>query len=154
MQEKKVYRSRISGLLAGILLAIYTFSAMQMFANKIIAGAMVLAVTFLFVGLLLSGIHYVISGKTLHIKLWFISMGRIYVPDIVRISRSYNPISSPAASLKRLCLDQKMAQRFPPVLISPVREAEFISDLKAINPDIKVEVPDKNGPWRIQDWDI
>ncbi|WP_256469236.1 hypothetical protein [Xiashengella succiniciproducens] len=41
MQEKKVYRSRISGLLAGILLAIYTFSAMQMFANKIIAGAFI-----------------------------------------------------------------------------------------------------------------
>jgi hypothetical protein len=39
-------------------------------------------------------------------------------------------------------------------LISPVKEQEFINELKAINPDIDVNVPDKKKLWRIWDWDI
>ena len=40
------------------------------------------------------------------------------------------------------------------MLISPVREQEFIEDLKAINPDIYVRIPIKEGIWRIYNWDI
>jgi hypothetical protein len=40
-------------------------------------------------------------------------------------------------------------------LISPVREREFIDELKAVNPDIVIDVPpDKKGIWRVWDWDI
>ena len=39
-------------------------------------------------------------------------------------------------------------------LISPVREKEFIEALKAINPNINVQIPEKTGKWRIWDWDI
>ncbi|MDR0364732.1 MAG: PH domain-containing protein [Bacteroidales bacterium] len=44
--------------------------------------------------------------------------------------------------------------KFPYMLISPVKEQEFIEELKAVNPDIYVRVPDKKGIWRVHDWDI
>jgi hypothetical protein len=40
------------------------------------------------------------------------------------------------------------------MLISPAGEQEFIECLKAINPNISVDVPVKKGAWRVQDWDI
>lgn len=61
------------------------------------------------------------------------------------------PLSSPAVSLKRLCIGFANERSW---LISPVREEEFIEELKAVNPDISVNVPSKKGIWRIQDWDV
>lgn len=86
--------------------------------------------------------------------MWNIPSGSVSISSITSIKRSYNPLSSPAASLKRLRLDLRRSEKFPFVLISPVRETVFIDELKAINPNIKVEVPVKKGIWRIQDWDI
>jgi hypothetical protein len=70
------------------------------------------------------------------------------------VERSYNPLSSPAASLKRLRIGLGGKAKFPYMLISPVKEQEFIEELKAVNPDIYVRVPDKKGIWRVHDWDI
>ena len=80
--------------------------------------------------------------------------GSVEIKNIKSVERSYNPLSSPAASLKRLRIDLRGKAKFPYMLISPVREQEFIEELKAVNPDIYVRVPDKKGIWRIQDWDI
>ena len=80
--------------------------------------------------------------------------GSVEIKNIVSVERSYNPLSSPAASLKRLRIGLGGKSKYPYMLISPVREKEFIEELKAVNPDIYVRVPDKKGIWRIQDWDI
>lgn len=83
-----------------------------------------------------------------------IPSGTVEIKDIESVERSYNPLSSPAASLKRLSIRLGGKSKYPFMLISPVREKEFLEELKAINPDIDVSVPDKKGSWRIQDWDI
>jgi hypothetical protein len=102
------------------------------------------------------GIRYIISGGKLEMKLWMIPCGSVEIANIISVERSYNPLSSPAASLKRLCIKyRKEKAKYPDmVLVSPVREQEFIEDLRTINPDIHVNVPVKKGRWRIQDWDI
>ena len=40
------------------------------------------------------------------------------------------------------------------MLISPVREKEFVDALKVINPDIHIKIPETKGIWRVWDWDI
>ena len=82
------------------------------------------------------------------------SCGSIEISYISSVKRSYNPLSSPAASLKRLRIDLIGGSIFSYTLISPVREQEFIKELKSLNPNIMINVPDKKGIWRIQDWDI
>ena len=106
----------------------------------------------LFMIFLFSGIRYIISGEKLYLKLWFITNGSREIKDIVSIKRSYNPLSSPAASLKRLNIHFESSLTF--WLISPVREKEFVEAIKTINPKIEVSIPETTGKWRIWEWDF
>ena len=153
-KQKKVFRSRISVLLVGFILAIFIPSTIPMIKHMIISGLLIMGGTFLIIVFLFGGMRYIISGDTLYLKIWNIPSGSVRISSIISIKRSYNPLSSPASSLKRLRLDLRRREKYPFMLISPVREAEFIEELKAINPDIMVNVPPKKGIWRIQDWDI
>ena len=150
-KTKKVFRSRISILLVAFILPIFV----PLFK---INDSKAFAVFILFVVLptilILTGMRYVILNGKLYLKMWFISNGSVNIADIISVERSYNPLSSPAASLKRLRISSKKGAKYPYILISPVREKEFIEELKAVNPDIYVRVPDKKGIWRIWDWDL
>ena len=85
--------------------------------------------------------------------MWGIRSYTINIDDIISIKRSYNPLSSPASSLKRLKITEEK-NRLKIILISPVREQEFLSLLKEINPNIEIEVKDKQSALRFWDWDI
>jgi len=147
----KVFRTRISVLLILFLFAAFIPAFISMYTHKTFEGLYTLGGVLLFIIILFGGIKYVISENYLLIKFWFITNKSINISDIVSVKRSYNPLSSPAGSLKRLNI--KFANGWP-WLISPVRESEFIDALKVINPDIVVKVYDKRGIWRIWDWDI
>lgn len=152
MEKKKVFRSRISVLLTVIILATYIPLFLPMIHEGLNTGWYIIIGSLLFIVLLSTGMRYVISGDKLFIKIfWVIPTGRLAISDIVAVERSYNPLSSPAVSLKRL---QISFARGISWLISPVREQEFIEELKAINPRILVNIPVKNSKWRAQDWDI
>ena len=151
---KKVYRSRISVLLVGLILAVLIPAVIPMVKQSITPGLVTIGGVFVFIMFLLSGIRYIISDKKIYIKVWMFSCGSIEISNISSVKRSYNPLSSPAASLKRLRIDLIGGSIFSYALISPVREQEFIKELKSLNPNIIIYVPDKNGAWRIQDWDI
>ena len=96
------------------------------------------------------GIRYVISGEKLYLNMWFAPNVSVNISDIASAERSYNPISSPASSFKRL----KIKSVKGCWLISPVRENEFVEALKAVNPNIVINIPETKGKWRIWDWDI
>ena len=162
-KTKKVFRSRISVLLVGFILAIFILVSIPMFYYKlyeelyILGGALLIAIPST------TGHRYIISGNKLYLKIWIIPMGSANILDIISLERTYNPLSSPAASLKRLrvCFVKGAKysnwvtwQTSPDWLVSPVREQEFIEELKTVNPDIYVNIPDKKGMWRIWDWDI
>jgi len=162
-KSEKVFRSRISVLLLGLMLV--PFIAMPIIAmttptnrNEIIPVlliVLIVGVTLAFAVVLICRTLYAIEGNKLHVNVWMIPFASIEISDIVSVERSYNPLSSPASSLKRLRLGLRKKGMFPYVLVSPVREEEFIEALKAVNPDIEVRVPPSaKGWWRIQDWDI
>ena len=147
-KTKKVYRSRISVLLNVFVLALFIPVCLNInhisYEGIIFFGGIVL---------ILTGIRYEILDGKLYLNLmWFIQYGSVNVSEIISVERSYNPLSSPAGSLKRLRI--KFAGNSFGWLISPVREKEFIEALKTINPDIRVNILEKKGIWRIWDWDI
>ena len=150
--EKKTFRSRISVLLVVFMLAIFLPTGIHAFQQESYQALYGLGGALLFVILILGGVRYIISGEKLYLKLWFITNGSKEIKDIVSLKRSYNPLSSPAASLKRLKIHFKTSSLF--WLISPVREAAFIEELKAINPNIEVYIPETTGKWQFWDWDF
>jgi hypothetical protein len=155
MEKKKVFRSRISVLLIGIMLTVFipifiiAIPPLIQFEDYKMLWFFVLII--LPIIPIFTGIRYVISGDKLFIKMWCISFGSIDIAAIASVERSYNVLSSPAMSLKRLKISSEAGML---CLISPVREQEFIEALKTIHPDIHVDVSDKKGAWRIWDWDI
>jgi len=162
--EKKVFRSRISVLLIIFVLGCIIPPSIPMFAYKEYGGLYITGGVFVFIAFLFTGMRYVISDGKLYLKMWIIPNGSANITDIVSVERTYNPLSSPAGSLKRLCIHFRQGARYtnwmtwlntPSYwLISPVREQEFIEELKAINPYISVNVPIQKGIWRIWDWDV
>ena len=157
---KKVFRSRISIFFIIFMLATFIIAFIPVFQRGI-QGMNFLVIIFVFLVFTFCGIRYVISGNKLYFKIWFVSSGSVNILDIVSVERSYKqPFSSTTVSFKRLCIGLtgvkfgSRGAKFPYLLISPVREQEFIEELKVINPDIIVNVPIKKGIWRVQDWDI
>jgi hypothetical protein len=122
-----------------------------------------LSIVFVVIVFISCGIRYIISGNKLYLKIWMIPSGSVNIADIISVERSYKqPLlaSSPAVSFKKLRIGLtgvtfgSTSAKFPYLLISPVREQEFIEELRAVNPDIIVHIPDKKGIWCVQDWDI
>lgn len=150
----KIFRSRISVLLILFILAIFIPVSLPIFQNKAYEGMYVLGGSFFLLIFLFTGMRYIISGSKLSFKIWFIPSWSVDIADIRSVKRSYNLLSSPAASLKRLHISLNRKTKYPDILISPVKEQKFIDELKNINPDIDVNVHEKKGIWRIWDWDI
>ncbi|MGL4292669.1 MAG: PH domain-containing protein [Bacteroidales bacterium] len=152
--NKVVFRSRISVLLLSFILVLFLFTFNRGLQTDDITGIYVSGGSLLIVLFLITKIRYIIAGNDLIIKLGFVSIAKIDIHEIALVKRSYNPLSSPAASLKRLALYRCGKSNFIYALISPAKEQEFIEKLKTVNPDIKVNVPVKKGFWYILDWDI
>ncbi len=152
--ERKTFRSRISVLLIIVLLCAFLpafisiIDSEHIFTSRFynLSGALVFIIVLLF------GMRYVVTDKQLLLKLWGITLYRVPISQIFSVERSYNPISSPAASLKRLSV--QLRDKSLPRLVSPVREQEFLGTLKEINPNIDICVDDKKAWYRVWDWDI
>lgn len=152
-QEKIVFRSRYS------ILLIFIYSVLIFFLIKEhhrlpLLELFVISFAFILLGLTFAGIRYIVEGDKLKFQIWSVKNGEIKINSIVGIERTYIPISSRAASLKRLGCSLKKGGKWPFILISPINEMKFIQALQKVNPDIKVDIKDANGKFRILDWDI
>jgi len=151
--ERKVFRSRISVAIVIIITVPILIPLIPMIreGNIFNPAFYTMIGVIAFVVLLFCGIRYELTDSHFKVKMW----GEVPLSEIVSVERSYNILSSPAASLKRLKIRfQKGYKFFSFILISPVCEQEFLETLKKLNPDIYIRVPDKKGWWRIWDWDI
>ncbi len=155
--KNKTFRSRV-----GILLVLFIAAALSPAIVSAIRrgaghpGVYIVGGLIISVVLTLAGIRYVISGDKLIVKMWGMSMGNVHIADIRSIRRSYNPLSSPAGSLKRLAVSVRIrgGAKYDTMLISPAGEKRFLEELKAINPRIEIAVPEKKTWRRPQDWDF
>ena len=156
--EKKVFRSRVSVLILLFVIATISFPMIFIICSENILNPTLytLVGTLIFCFAIIFGMNYTITEGRLLIKILGIKYGRVEISEIISVERSYNPLSSPASSLKRLCIRFKKSGKikWPFWLISPAHEQEFLDMLKEINPDIHIRVVNKEARWRIWDWDI
>ncbi|MDR2882383.1 MAG: PH domain-containing protein [Alistipes sp.] len=151
--NEKTFRSRVGVLpvlLTAALLSPAIVSAVRHGAGHpavYTVGGMVLLIA-----LVLTGIRYTVAGDRLTVKMWSMSIGGVRIADIRSVRRSYNPLSSPAVSLRRLRVQCRKETDW--LLVSPADEKGFIEALKSVNPHIAVSVPPRGAAWRIWDWDI
>ncbi len=150
------YRSRISIL---ILIIIFCATFYPMLDGKdLLAKGIALGTCYIFtmliIALLFLTISYTITDNSIAVRMLGTNWATIPISRIKTIKRSYNPISSPAASLKRLEVKYLNNGIVTSALISPVREAEFLEKIKEINPNIEIRVTDKRNILRFWDWDI
>lgn len=117
--SKIVFRSRVSVLLTVFVLAILAPPFLS--ASPPRAGLYVVGGILLLILLLLTGMRYVVSEGRLFCKIWFIPYGSVDIAEIRSVKRSYNPLSSPAASLKRLRVSfgNPAKQQYPVDLAGP-----------------------------------
>ncbi len=152
--KKNVFRSRISVLIVLFILATLTPVVISVFRYPAPIKIVIFSILIAIIAALFTGIRYIVSDGRLLFKIWWIRAWSLPTADIRSIRRSYNLLSSPAASLKRLRITMGRHSKFQWILLSPVREREFIDTLRAANPDIKVDVPETRSFRRIQDWDF
>lgn len=131
----KTYRSKVGLILsAAIVLPILLPLMITPFdPNGLIVGlilALVIALPFLF------GTHYRIQGHVLKIQCALIINIDVDILRITSVSKTRNPISSPALSMDRIEIIYGNGLRH--VIISPKDKMGFVESLKAINNHITV----------------
>lgn len=95
-----------------------------------------------FIVVLLKSIYYKIDGNNLVIYQFFIPSA-YPIDKIESVLPTKSVLSSPATSIThRIAIkftDRKILNSVMPIIISPVRQQEFIDQLVAINPNIKID---------------
>lgn len=131
------FRSRISIILVLLITGVTGIGTYNAWSQgKYIAILVLVVVLFAFIGTIL-GIHYTIDEDKLIVKDLFIIKETYELKKLKSITRTYNPVSSPAASLKRIKLDFGCGH---PLIISPANQDVFIEEILRINPNVQVEI--------------
>lgn len=126
---KKTYRSRISIVLAAVLAVGFAAAAYAGHKEEDMKGLIVSIAIFVLIFVLLFSIKYVIDGETLKVYYFIAIHKDIDIRTITMMEPSLNPISAPAASLKRLAVYYGNNEV---VYISPRRQDEFVEDINSV----------------------
>lgn len=131
----KMYKSKLGLELIIPLSILFGWILFDLISQKAWVGVALIVgiVTFLVYGLL--SISYVVKEEQLTIKLGVLSYQKIDIHSIYKISETYNPLSSPAASIDRV---EIMYNKFDSILVSPKDKKGFIENLTSINPNIEI----------------
>jgi hypothetical protein len=135
----KKYSSKIS---YGLLIFVFVVFFSPLILNFIKSGmntdmiliSLLLIIIFGFVAHMFFKTEYAIEENKLHVKSGFFTYKPIAIIDIKEISKSYNIISSPAASFDRIEIKYG---KFEEIIISPKDTFEFAAYLTKIKPKIK-----------------
>ncbi|MBP9212857.1 MAG: PH domain-containing protein [Bacteroidetes bacterium] len=133
-----VYRSKIGLELAIPLTILFGGIFVIFIANGIWQGLFAPAGAAAFVAYVFLSTRYTIHNDLLHVKSGFLYSSSFPVASITSVIATWNPISSPAASLDRL---EVRYGKSGFVLISPAEEQKFLNHLLSINPQIRIDVP-------------
>lgn len=140
MIEHRIYRSKIGlGLVAFVGIVLLIVFAI-MIVNQIWVGFLINLITTLFIAYTLLTTQYTINKNKIRIQCGFLYYETLTINNIISITETRNPLSSPAASLDRLELKLKNSYS---ILISPKEKNEFIDHILQINPAIIINVKNK-----------
>lgn len=136
------FRSSISIIIAVPITLLFLFNIYNVLieSNQVTLGWVVLWIfIFGFTILILFGIRYVVTETHIIIKMGPFTFLKLAIEALLSINRSYNPISSPAGSLRRMQLNFTDGV----ILISPRNENKFIHAIKVVNPKVSIGIKDE-----------
>jgi hypothetical protein len=140
MPDHKIYRSKIGVGLASFVGAVLLIVFVIMIVNSIWIGFIINFLTTLFIIYTLITTKYTINKDKLRIQCGFLYDETVTINNIISMTETRNPLSSPAASLDRLELKLKNSHS---ILISPKEKDEFIDHILQINPEVEVNLKNK-----------
>ena len=120
----KIYPSKIGLELVLPIGALFLWISSQMYTDKMWLGIIIMVLTSIFLAYLFLSIKYGIEASNLHIFGCFGSHLKIPITQIKKVSETYNPLSSAAASVDRL---EILYNKYDSVLISPKNKKEFLA---------------------------
>lgn len=133
-----VYKSKVDVWLLALVYGLSVLSAMPaLYVGFSWIALIVLLFIVSFITLLVFGIKYVIEGELLYIHYSCFHVETVNINKITRISATRNPISAPAASIDRICIEYDNGT----VVISPKDKETFIRQLcEMCERDIVVQI--------------
>lgn len=132
-----VYRSKVDIWLAVLIFGLFVYAAVEGIIAKDYEVLYVSLPVILLVISLYWQIQYKIVNGQLEVKAGIFGTTKVPVAEIKSVHKTYNPLSAPALSIKRL---EVKYGRFDCLLISPQNKKAFIKELLAINPSIDIKL--------------
>lgn len=137
------YNSRWDGSTFFILALVSICCIIPCFTDDGIAPVIIALLVLAFTTVAFASIYYRIDGDQLIIYTFFIPTA-YPIKKIKEIRPTKSVISAPASSLTHRIaisfIDRTVLKSSMPIIISPARQEEFLSQLKSINPDIVVDI--------------
>lgn len=131
----KNYKSKLGLELIIPISLLFGYVLFELITEKSWLGIFIIFLIILIFIYTFLSINYKIDKDNLNIKCAFLVNENVEIKTIRSITETYNPLSSPAASIDRI---EIMYNKFDSVLISPKKKKEFIEDILKINPNIKI----------------
>jgi hypothetical protein len=129
------YKSKLCLELIIPISSIFGYALFELIAEKSWLGVLIMLLTISFILYTFLSINYKIEKENLNVKCTFVINENIEIKSIRKITETYNPLSSPAASIDRI---EIFYNKFDSILISPKNKKDFIQDILKINPNIEV----------------
>lgn len=138
MEPERVFRSKIGLELLLPLCGLLGWALVMTIAEEKWLGVAIMGLTIGFVASFLLKTYYkVTQDKKLKIVCGFFSYPPIEVSTIKQITKTRNPLGSPALSLDRLAISYN---KYDTVMVSPKDKTEFVQYLQRMNPAIEVKM--------------
>ncbi|MBI2729831.1 MAG: PH domain-containing protein [Sphingobacteriales bacterium] len=131
----KKYYSKISWVIFLPIYGLLVTLAVFLIIQKAWSAVLIIFIVLSFITLIIKSTHYTVDKNLLIIKSAFIINKKIDIQTITKVTPTYNPIASPALSIRRLEIHYG-DHGF--ILISPVSKEEFLNELLKVNPRIQI----------------
>lgn len=130
------FKSKIDHWVVFFMVILFGLILVRLFYDKNWLGFSFIIFVISFVVYTFSATYYTIERDKLIIKSGLLFNSTIEIQNIKKISESYNIISSPALSFRRL---EILYNKFDTVLISPKDKERFLSAIQKINPEVEIK---------------
>ena len=134
---KKIYKSKISGLLLVLLILPISITSYQAIVDKNWWAFLFLLITSLFILHLFLTTDYTLDQNELYIRSGFIIHKRIAIKNISKIKKTNSWLSSPALSLDRI---EVFYNQYDSTIISPKNKEDFALEIKKLNPEAEINL--------------
>ncbi|MGI6222959.1 MAG: PH domain-containing protein [Prevotella sp.] len=137
MEQRREFETSVGWWYWAVIIILLVITLYLSYRNDNLVVSIIFWMLLGYVSMLPSLVCYIVNGDTLTVVKGIFLMTNIPISAIKSINATRNPISSPALSMHRLSIKYN---KYDKILVSPKDRKGFIDALKAVNPDIKIEI--------------